>query len=135
MQSRAAAASSGPLRLRGAHLHTTCNAAERRLASPDSTGWIDRVAPDDPLLDADEVEIPHAERIRQRRPRRSAARAAAALVLAVEACGGASIAPQQASDSILVQLARDAEPPSFPASASDGAPIVALQSVGPDDAP
>ena len=58
-----------------------------------------------------------------------------ALALAVEACGGASLAPQPAADSILVQLERDAEPPSFPASASDGAPIVALQSVGPDDAP
>ncbi|HKC59903.1 MAG TPA: S8 family serine peptidase [Myxococcales bacterium] len=116
-------------------MHRTCNAADRPLASPDSTGWIDRLAPDDPLLDADEVEIPHAERIRRRRPRRAAARAAAALALAVEACGGAAFAPQQASDSILVQLERDDEPPSFPSAAGDGAPIVALRSVGPDDAP
>lgn len=115
-------------------MHRTCNAADRPLSSPGSTGWIERLAPDDPLLDAEEIEIPHAERIR-RRPARAAARAAAAVALALEACGGSPVPPQQAFDSILVQLERDADPPSFPAAGSDGAPIVALQSLGPADAP
>jgi hypothetical protein len=64
-------------------MHRTCNAAETPFALAGSTSWMDRVAPDDPLLDADEIEIPHAERIRPRRARRLAARAAAAIALAV----------------------------------------------------
>src|SRR5713226_615018 len=111
-------------------MHRTCNAADRPLASAGSTGWIDRLAPDDPLLDAAEVEIPHAERIRPRRPRRAATRAAVAIALAVEACGGPAPAPQQATDSIVVQLERDAEPPSF-AAGGGGAPIVPLEALGP----
>jgi hypothetical protein len=64
-------------------MHRTCNAADRPFASAGSTSWMDQVAPDDPLLDADEIEIPHAERIRPRRARRVAIRAAEAIALAV----------------------------------------------------
>ncbi|HEX9603076.1 MAG TPA: S8 family peptidase [Myxococcales bacterium] len=116
-------------------MHRTCNLADRPLDSSGSAGWIDRLAPEDPLLDAAEVEIPHAERIRPRRPRRAAARAAVAIALAVEACGGPSPAPQQATDSIVVQLERDAEPPSFAAAGGGGAPIVPLEALGPSDSP
>jgi hypothetical protein len=64
-------------------MHRTCNAAERPFARAGSTSWMDRLAPADPLLDAEEIEIPHAERIRPQRARRVAARAAAAIALAV----------------------------------------------------
>ena len=87
-------------------MHRTCNTADKPLSSPGSTGWVERLAPDDPLLDAEEIEIPHAERIRRRRRARAAARAAAAVALALEACGGASAPSLQASDSVLVQLER-----------------------------
>ena len=116
-------------------MHRTCNTADKPLSPPGSTGWVERLAPDDPLLDAEEIEIPHAERIRRCRRARAAARAAAAVALALEACGGASAPSLQASDSVLVQLERDADAPSFPATGNDGAPIVALQSLGPADAP
>jgi len=50
---------------------------------------------------------------------------------ALAACG----APEEhAADSVLVQLAADAEPPRLPAADSDGAPIVPLETVGPVDA-
>ena len=115
-------------------MHRTCNVAERPHDSARTTEWIDRLAPDDPLLDAAEIEIPHAERIRPRRPRRAGWRTAATLALLLEACGGASLPPQHASDSILVQLEREAEPPSLPAP-GDGPPIVPLQTLGPPDGP
>jgi hypothetical protein len=53
-------------------MHRTCNLAGRPLVSERSTEWIDRLAPDDPLLDPVEVEIPHAERVRPHRTRRAA---------------------------------------------------------------
>src|SRR5713101_8478277 len=59
----------------------------------------------------------------------------AAIALAVEACGGPSPAPQHAPDSIVIQLERDAEPPSFPTSGAGGAPIVPLEALGPSDGP
>src|SRR5207237_8278662 len=111
VQTPAAAARSGP-RSRGGSMHRTCNTADKPLSSPGSTGWVERLAPDDPLLDAEEIEIPHAERIRRSpRARAAAARAAAAVALALEACGGASAPSLQASDSVLVQLERDADAP------------------------
>src|SRR6267378_5568493 len=115
-------------------MHRMRNVAERPHVSARTTEWIDRLAPDDPLLDAAEVEIPHAERIRPRRGRRAASRSGAALALLLQACGGPSLPPQHAPDSILVQLEREAEPPSFPAS-GEGAPIVALQAMSPSDGP
>jgi len=115
-------------------MHRTCNAAAGSLVSDRTTEWIDRLAPDDPLLDAAEVEIPHAERIHPPRSERKRSRTAAALALLLEACGGPSLAPQHASDSILVQLEREAEPPSFPAG-GEGGPIVPLQALGPSDGP
>ena len=115
-------------------MHRMRNVAERPHVSARTTEWIDRLAPDDPLLDAAEVEIPHAERIRPRRGRRAASRSGAALALLLQACGGPSLPPQHAPDSILVQLERDAEAPTLPA-AGDGAPIVPLQTLGPADGP
>ena len=56
----------------------------------------------------------------------------AAIALALEACGEPPA--QHAADSVLVQLAADAEPPRLPAPESDGAPIVPLETVGPVDA-
>ena len=116
-------------------MHETCNVTERPASTGSSTDWIDRLAPEDPLLDATEVEIPHTERIRPRRRARAAARAVLGIALAIEGCGGSASPQQHALDSVLVQLETDAEPPSFPAPASDAAPIVALQSLGPPDGP
>jgi subtilisin family serine protease len=115
-------------------MERTCKAAERPSVSARTTEWIDRLAPDDPLLDAAEVDIPHAERIRLLRPWRKRSRSAAAVALLLEACGGSSLPPQHASDSILVQLEREAEAPSFPAG-GNGGPIVPLQAMGPSDGP
>jgi subtilisin family serine protease len=115
-------------------MHRTCNAAETPLVSARTIEWIDRLAPDDPLLDAAEIEIPHAERTRPPTRRRKRSGTVAALTLLLGACGGPSQTPQHASDSILVQLEREAEPPSFPAVASS-APIVPLQAMSPSDGP
>ena len=114
-------------------MQRTGKAAERPLVSARTTEWIDRLAPDDPLLDAAEIEIPHAERTQPTR-RRKRTGTVAALALLLEACGGPSQPPQHASDSILVQLEREAEPPAFPTGAS-GAPIVPLQAMSPSDGP
>ena len=58
-----------------------------------------------------------------------------AIALAVGACGGASTPGEHAADSVVVQLAADAEPPRLPAADSDGSPIVPLETLGPADAP
>jgi subtilisin family serine protease len=58
-----------------------------------------------------------------------------AIVLALAACGGASSPGERAADSVVVQLATDAEPPRLPAAHGDGSPIVPLETVGPADAP
>jgi subtilisin family serine protease len=56
----------------------------------------------------------------------------AVIALALEACGEGTA--QHAPDSVLVQLAPDAEPPRLPAADADAAPIVPLETVGPVDA-
>jgi len=115
-------------------MQRTGKAAERPLVSARTTEWIDRLAPDDPLLDAAEIEIPHVERIRPPSRRRKPFRTVGVLAFLLEACGGPSQPAQHASDSILVQLEREAEPPAFPTGAS-GAPIVPLQAMSPSDGP
>jgi subtilisin family serine protease len=58
-----------------------------------------------------------------------------AVAVVVGACGGASAPAERAADSVVVQLAADAEPPRLPPTESEGAPIVALETLGPVDAP
>jgi subtilisin family serine protease len=79
-------------------------------------------------------EIPHSEQICRHR-RRRAGPVLAALAFALQACGGESGPPLRAPDFVLVQLEPDADPPSFPAAAEDGPPIVALATLGPAEAP
>src|SRR5258706_15673344 len=110
------------------------NVAERPHVSARTTEWIDRLAPDDPLLDAAEVEIPHAERIRPRRGRRAASRSGAALALLLQACGGPSLPPQHPPDSIPGQLGGGAETPTLPA-AGRGGPLGPLPTLGPAGGP
>ena len=101
---------------------------------PFSTGgdplrYIDaRFEPVDPIFDAEE---PSFQRFPRRRPRSSAA--AAAALAATLACGGGARPPERATDAILVQLDRDAAPPSRAALTADGPPIVALPSVASDE--
>ena len=85
-----------------------------------------RFEPRDPLFDADEPPPP-----RMRRRRKDVA---AALLAATLACGGAERPAIHASDSILVQLAPGASPPSRAQGTSEsGPPIIALASLAPDD--
>jgi hypothetical protein len=64
-------------------MHRTCDVAGRPAVTATTTEWIDRVAPEDPLLDAHDVEIPPAERIRARPRRRVSARMATAAAIVV----------------------------------------------------
>ena len=57
-----------------------------------------------------------------------------AIALTLAACGGAA-SEERAADSVVVQLAADAEPPRLPAADSGGPPIVPLETLGPADAP
>ena len=83
-----------------------------------------RFEPVDPIFDAEEPGFP---RFRRRRPRSGAAVAVA--VAATLACGGGGRPVERATDAILVQLERDASPPSRSALATGGPPIVALAAV------
>jgi hypothetical protein len=81
--------------------------------------------PQDPLFDPDDPVPP--------RTRRRGKLKAAALLAATLACGGAGRTAIHATDSILVQLAPGASPPSHVGSADTGPPIVSLGSVAPHD--
>jgi subtilisin family serine protease len=82
--------------------------------------------PHDPLFDPDEPVLPRSRR-------RGKLKAAAALLATTLACGGAERTAIHATDSILVQLAPGASPPSRTGSADTGPPIVALASLAPPD--
>src|SRR5262249_14019851 len=98
-------------------------------AGADPLRYIDaRFEPVDPIFDADEPAFP---RFPRRRPRSTAA--AAAALAASLACGGGARPPEHAADAILVQLERDASPPSRAPVAAEGPPIVALASVASDE--
>ena len=114
-------------------MHRTCDITDRPVPTGTTTDWIDRFAPADPLLDADDVEIPPAERLHSRRKIRAVTRAVAAAAIALVACGAPPA--EEAADSIVLQLAPGADPPALPTLAADGAPIVPLQTLGPVDGP
>jgi subtilisin family serine protease len=91
-----------------------------------------RFEPVDPIFDAEEPAFPRF--LRRKKPRSGAAVAAA--IAATLACGSPDRGPVLAADSILVQLERDAPPPSRAAQTDEGPPIVALAAVAAeDDAP
>ena len=84
-----------------------------------------RFEPTDPLFDAEEPAP-----VRPWRRKRSAVAAALA---ATVACGGVDRPGIHATDSILVQLEAGAAPPAHAGDDSEGPPIVALQSVAPQE--
>jgi Subtilase family len=112
----------------------TTRVSDRPCPTATGTGSIDRLAPDDPLLGASDLEVPASERTRPFDSTRAIARLAAAAAIALAGCTAAP-EPQHASDSIVVQLAPDADPPPLPEAGENGAPIVPLQALGPLDGP